>query len=78
MQSAGNTAPTGFATPSAAAFAHDILRRVDAPWRWAAANTVHAMQAALMPLMNEQASEKFAADTMEKLWPDKYGKRKSD
>ncbi|KZV95773.1 NAD(P)-binding protein [Exidia glandulosa HHB12029] len=76
VNSAGNTTPPDFQTPTSEAFAKDLIRRIDAPWRWAAANPVHAVMAYFVGLLPEQSVEKMASQTMEKQWgPGLKGKR---
>ncbi|EJD38216.1 NAD(P)-binding protein [Auricularia subglabra TFB-10046 SS5] len=71
VSSAGNTSPPNWQTPTSEAFAKDIVRRVDAPWRWACANVVHAFSAWMMPQIPEKAAQDIVAKIMVKQWGDK-------
>lgn len=71
VSSAGNTSPPDWQTPTSEAFARDIVRRVDAPWRWACANAVHAFSAWMMPQIPERAAQDIVAKIMVRQWGDK-------
>ncbi|EJD44550.1 NAD(P)-binding protein [Auricularia subglabra TFB-10046 SS5] len=76
VNSGSNTSKPGLQTPTSAAFAKDIIRRLDAPWRWAAANAVHAVMACSLGLVSEKMVEEAAAEMMKKQWSDKLYKQK--
>ncbi|KZV93461.1 NAD(P)-binding protein [Exidia glandulosa HHB12029] len=64
VQSSSMTGPSSWQIPTSAAFAKDIVRRVDAPGRWVAPNFVHAVSAWSLPLLPESLAEKMGQDAM--------------
>ncbi|KZW02969.1 NAD(P)-binding protein [Exidia glandulosa HHB12029] len=78
VHTASNPAPPDWQTPTSAAFAKDILRRIDAPWRWAAANFVHAVTAWFMGILPENVAERMAQHFLKEKWGEKLTGKRSD
>ncbi|KZV93455.1 NAD(P)-binding protein [Exidia glandulosa HHB12029] len=78
VQSSFNTIPPNWQTPTSAAFAKEVLRRVDAPWRWVAPNLAHAFMAWFTELLPENLAEKIGQDIMAERWGEQITGKRSD
>lgn len=78
VNTAGNPSKPDFHTTTSDAFAKDIVRRIDAPWRWAAANPVHAIMAYFVGLLPERMAEGMVVKEMERQWGPDFKGKKSD
>ncbi|KZV95764.1 NAD(P)-binding protein [Exidia glandulosa HHB12029] len=78
VNTAGNPSKPDYITATGEAFAKDIVRRIDAPWRWAAANPVHAIMAYFVGLLPERMAEGMVVKEMERQFGPDFKEKKSD